>query len=1641
MNQYDVKLKDDGTLLEQPTDVFAAANGNGSTQNNLLTSYGTEYVFYALYQKPNGLSPERYLMIEDGTEQVEVSEDVFETWNKYKHIIPSPVFDIESSVTQNVTGQFEAWFFEPEDGFLGIVQLEADLAGTFPAAIEGDFARVVDTNTDWQYLSSVWTDSTTTIVGEESRVPSETYDIPIDPSINTGLPTIAPENTEIIISVLNGKLSKVDAVANYVNQDFSIYNTDTNITATYTIMMNDDSGNLKVVPIAEAIGDVSGAMLKAIYTPTADGLGYTNIVDAALKLWNGKADTTKCEILTNQDGSVTVNLGTGESFVVNGNVQMESMTLFDSGGNAVAVATYDGVDVVFAYGGKNVEMAKNLFTRVKATVQIEEGDVVQYAGSIGASGKIEGKPAVQAEVNVAPFLIVGVATEQITVGQEGECNFYGRVNTIDTANYAGTGGEGSILYYDSEGVTPGAMTYDKPVAPCVQVQMALVTVEHAVNGQLAIRPTFGSFLGDLHDVYLNSGKVDGATIVYNLVNDRYEQLHLRNNFADKELQNGQFKESFDLLYDIPTSTFILTKSASDPTFGTAPNELTMQFSTGEFTLALPKTFTPTFGTTTSLQSNWLYIPISTKLPAVATGFDITWANEEHIRIAFVSLLDEAYTDTEGAFINQNWNNHASGTDVLGALQHIRAWIRSRGAKYDDGVAGLGNNDILDDSTSSGTWYVKLSSGLVWQMHPHTFMAHDTENGDDIHVANYFGENYKQITTFNEFDTFSDGSSIGNVYFNVVMFGVANKGGQYSPLLANISTSGYNGEDDAILDVDNLSVYDIDRAFTKDSSTAFAIARITMRKVGSTYTYIATTDLRDANAIIGGGGGGGQDTEFFDTVFKILNTTDSTKKMLFDLALLTTGNSRTLQPQDKSYVIGDKADIDANLVLIDEINDKLDNSTIEQTYDELHESTFGAIDPIEGSPEFIEGLGLSLTQQVVDGDKTTSLTSDGTGTQFGIKLDGTWQFLNAYSVLEQTYNIISGNKYLIISNIPSGYENTNDLVKLIYSDATSQEVTTGVPRTNGFAIGVITANKSLLANIKMQESTVNSGLFENGYTMLIDITNTPLASHTASQLNNIISSYFEDTKSIVDLSVQSIGSNLFDFSIGVPSNLIDYYGLANEIYIKSTSTIGSYLFSFDVMPNTDYVISGTIDDIVSTNRIRIQTESAGFINQFTGADVTFNSGSNEVIVLNFSNLVAAGTFEAKFNNIQLEQGTVATTYAPYNSETISFPNTTLRSVSTIRDRIYQDNGVWKLEQNVEIDTTEVKNAISWGIASVLTNTHQFYKDLTTEIPAKGSTTIANASLVIGDEIYTWEFNDVTDNEKTFYIATNSNNIRIRMNKTTYATSGDFETYLQANDVTLTYELEDAVYTDIDKDGGLIQENPTTLIQEGLSTEVTIKFNLDSSAQIITNTKNIQDNSKQIGTVEDRLDIVEPIVSTHTDEIGVLANLTTVNKNDLVNAISEVNGLTATNTSKVGTLESKVTTLEGQSTLLYDSGFSVEIATSPTAFFTLSDSYKNYDAIELEILLTEDAGGVTESTHFRKIRYDVADDKIFHRFEMTRAMTTTSIINANFLLANVSGSEVNMNAYYGSKWTSTTSNTIGRTTDDDIVVSKVYGINYV
>jgi hypothetical protein len=349
--------------------------------------------------------------------------------------------------------------------------------------------------------------------------------------------------------------------------------------------------------------------------------------------------------------------------------------------------------------------------------------------------------------------------------------------------------------------------------------------------------------------------------------------------------NGIIAETFNALVTESGGTVTLNLEAA-PSGG----DLNIRFSDGWYTLDCTPTATInlTAGTDSAPTTNYVYVLQSTKALTKSTS---GWPSAEHAKVAFLLVPSATQVSSDGCYINQNWNDHVTGTDDQGHLTHMTEAIRLTmgGATWNSGVAGnaSGSEYLEITGTSPSTVYFKSTSGVSYQMHKHTIPAIDTSAGDDCHVVNWNGTPYYQITDFASITADANGGSLSNKYFNLVMWGVANKTGEYAPLMCNLPTG------------------TIPREFIQESTTGFLVCRLTCSQTPTgTWTLHSTTDLRGvpAGASAGAGVSGAALTEFPDNQFTIFNVTDNTKVVDFDLSTLTTGNTRTITPADADMTL-------------------------------------------------------------------------------------------------------------------------------------------------------------------------------------------------------------------------------------------------------------------------------------------------------------------------------------------------------------------------------------------------------------------------------------------------------------------------------------------------------------------------------------------------------------------------------------------------------------------------------------------------------------------------------------------------------------------------------------------------------------------
>jgi hypothetical protein len=358
--------------------------------------------------------------------------------------------------------------------------------------------------------------------------------------------------------------------------------------------------------------------------------------------------------------------------------------------------------------------------------------------------------------------------------------------------------------------------------------------------------------------------------------------------------NGSFLETFDALVTSDGATVTMSLEQS----GTG--DLTMIFSDGFSTLDCTdpvQTIELTAGSDASPQANYVYVLQSTKALAKSTS---AWPSAEHIPVGYFLVPSAGFVNTDGVYINQNWNDHKSDANNQGHLNHVGHRIRHSGALWQSGVAGNGTDDYL--TPGAGTTDFKSTSGVINQMHEHAFPAFDTSSGDVVLVKNWSGDAYHNITDLFDITDDSTGTTItNNKYFNLICWGVANKTGEPEQIMVNLPSGFYVTSSSALLDSSGYDDYTMPREFSVDSSTGFLICRITIQ-MGATWTVVSTLDLRGTTPQTATGGATGVVTEFADNAFRVYDETDGSKEIAFQASGITTATTRTLTVQDANGTI-------------------------------------------------------------------------------------------------------------------------------------------------------------------------------------------------------------------------------------------------------------------------------------------------------------------------------------------------------------------------------------------------------------------------------------------------------------------------------------------------------------------------------------------------------------------------------------------------------------------------------------------------------------------------------------------------------------------------------------------------------------------
>jgi hypothetical protein len=167
---------------------------------------------------------------------------------------------------------------------------------------------------------------------------------------------------------------------------------------------------------------------------------------------------------------------------------------------------------------------------VRASENIAAGDLVTFAGTLGASGKIlvaKARASGSFNINTNPEYIFGVAKDAMLHNAEGRVVTNGLIRDINTNAYT----QGAILYPNI--AVAGGLTNTPAVPPNNRMPIAVSIYSHQNQGILIVRPTFMPTMKQVKDVDTTNIALYGSNSVlkYNSSTLRWEVVDGRMMFG------------------------------------------------------------------------------------------------------------------------------------------------------------------------------------------------------------------------------------------------------------------------------------------------------------------------------------------------------------------------------------------------------------------------------------------------------------------------------------------------------------------------------------------------------------------------------------------------------------------------------------------------------------------------------------------------------------------------------------------------------------------------------------------------------------------------------------------------------------------------------------------------------------------------------------------------------------------------------------------------------------------------------------------------------------------------------------------------------------------------------------------------------
>lgn len=182
------------------------------------------------------------------------------------------------------------------------------------------------------------------------------------------------------------------------------------------------------------------------------------------------------------------------------------------------------IDIGLGYDDVVLQVGLQSVYRIKASADINKGDLVMFTGAVGASGVITGAPTTTGLTE--GLFVMGIALMDMATNEFGYVQNFGLVRGINTtgSSVGETWADGDILFYNP--AYTGGLTKVRPTSPAeVVVVAAVINAGPGGSGSLFVRVSFYPRLNELSNVYTGTPS-NGQTIIYNQSTSRWEAANL-----------------------------------------------------------------------------------------------------------------------------------------------------------------------------------------------------------------------------------------------------------------------------------------------------------------------------------------------------------------------------------------------------------------------------------------------------------------------------------------------------------------------------------------------------------------------------------------------------------------------------------------------------------------------------------------------------------------------------------------------------------------------------------------------------------------------------------------------------------------------------------------------------------------------------------------------------------------------------------------------------------------------------------------------------------------------------------------------------------------------------------------------------------